>query len=189
MKGRISTFVFLLGLLLAHPSQALVWSQNSFELAVGESPAYPLGYSGTFLSVEVAKGFDFSEVEWTLSYDSSVISINEVFLAGQGSYQVTNNTLIIEQQPFDLVPDGVFNIFEMILAIDVVAVGAGHTDLTLVSAIGTNNSQQLIDVLNVYGAPTSVTYNVTAVPVPAALWLFGSALLALVSGSRSKKVV
>lgn len=66
--------------------------------------------------------------------------------------------------------------------------GNGISEFTFDSAVGDNGSWRTIATWYTQGSAPAINTGVSAVPVPAAAWLFGSALAGFVGLSRRKQV-
>ena len=161
--------------------QAATVSLNNSFLDVNQGDVFSLTVQGSGFPDISGGGINFS-------FNSSVVQINSVtintsvftFASGTGTLDNSMGTLI----------DTYFNTFAGtgssfdIMTIDFEAIGVGSSSLLM-------SGSSMFPFADEFGGVVDVTYesatiNVSAVPLPAAVWLFGIGLLALV-GCSSKK--
>ncbi len=162
----------------------------------GQVVGYAVRYNG---STEIGRSAWFydAELDQIFSYDFSVLPINNyayshsVYLSDDGlmlgyyqKYDIDNAYL--GNYAFSFTIDDGF--LDLGLLVD------GFDDdgwLSLASAISSNKAGQIIGNGTLDGVPGSSTYlltpQVSAVPVPSAVWFFGSGLIGLIGFTKRKK--
>jgi hypothetical protein len=113
-------------------------------------------------------------------FDDSVVAVD----ATHNALNFTYTTCVVFGSPCNAV-QSIFNVYD--LHFD--AVNPGTTDIVTALAIGGGNwrdeNEAVIPVGDIQFNPAEFT--VSAVPVPAAVWLFGSGLIGLVGIARRRK--
>ena len=162
-------------------TQAATISFNNSLQDVNQGDLFSLTVQGSEFPDLSGGGIDFS-------FDPSVVQINSIaintsvftFESGAGTLDNSIGTLI----------DTYFNTFTGtgssfdVMTIGLEAIGLGETSLMMFES-------SMFPFADEFGGVVDVTYesaviNVSAVPLPAAAWLFGSGLLALVGFIRKK---
>jgi len=148
------------------------------------------GLNSIFTIDVVGEGFPITEGGgFNLAYDPSILNVNSVSI--DGAFWTFVNVLgtidnvlgtLSEVQVSDFSFPGISGDF-IVATIEFHAVGLGTSNLTLTNSVGNPWAYD--------GSPITplsfVSGSVTVVPIPAAVWLFGSGLLGLVGVARRKK--
>jgi hypothetical protein len=179
--------MLFMGLVLSGQSQAATVSFNTSAQDVALGSSFTLDVLGTDFPAIVGGGLN-------LSFDASVLQISSVsintavfdFYLGNGTEEgVLNNVL-------GTLTDTSFNTFVgasgdfTIMSIGFTAVGSGSSLLQLSESSIWVFSDIMGNAIGNQILYADTTINVTAVPVPAAAWLFGSGLLVLARIMRTK---
>jgi|GEM_PF-3324891 len=162
---------------------------------VATGSTFNLTVSGTDLGAAVAGAFHLSwdptviQLQTTFAEVNTQITVNmpSFFLLGVSyTNDPTLNNIDISVgslvgQVSDFAPTGTFDIANLAFT----AVGTGISPATL--QIGNLAPNGWVDAANVGLGETYTSATVNVVPIPAAVWLFGSSLLGLVGVARRRR--
>ena len=174
---------------------ALLFSTSGSALAGGSVSPSAVGFNpdtsnvdvGDMFSVDIFGDFDeLSRGRIDLGFDSSILRIDSVdvdpffnWIFDGGGPAVVN---VWPDILFDASPAAATGTF-IIAKINMTAMAAGSSSLVIL---------ETSEFYNMYGSPlnpqlTNGTVNISPIPVPAAVWLFGSGLVGLIGIARRKK--
>ena len=168
---------------------ALLFGAGGMALAdtVGFNPDPANVNVGDIFSVDIV-GIEFTELaggEFDLGFDSTVLRIDSVVIAPHWDFLPNGggpaDGNIWRNVGFDIndgtePASGNF----AIATVNLTALAEGNSSLVILNSFFADTSVQLFPML------IDGTVNVSAVPVPAAVWLFGSGLLGLIGIARRK---
>lgn len=197
-RGTINSFVGAISLLVAGGAQAAKIVVNPDIFNVNQGATINATVGGTEFSVATSGG------GFKLSYDDTVFdlvgtptfaaslpvilgpsTINTGTSAGVGFIDVQFSVCSIGLPCTGV--SGTFSILENVaLKLDPAFIGTRPVDLALLT--GASWRTTTFALLSPQPTPVGATVNVSAVPVPAAVWLFGSGVIGLVGVARRRKV-